>query len=149
MIKQINEVNNKVTAIIEDDDESTIELTHLSNLDEKLIASIWWYGKSKTVVLVPNEALATYIYKGGYSIQGNTPTPFGKTILNVAANSEMAINALATCDEVNWSNETKNATLTLMDGSCIAFDAIVIRANKDAWQVMLTGDALTKLSLTF
>lgn len=147
MIKQINLSNNKVTAIIDNDDENPIKLTDLSNLDEKVIASILWSGKTKNVFMVPSEVLATYIYKGDYGRQKNTPTPFGETMLNVPAHTELAINVIATSDEVNWSNETKNATLTLTDGSCIAFDAIVIRANKDAWQVMLAGDALTKLSL--
>ncbi len=149
MIKQIDITNNKLTAIIEDSDTNLMLVVNLANLEGTIIATIWWSGVEgvKNIYLVPNEVLSTYIYKGSYGTQKITPTPFGETVLNVVTGAEMAVNAIATSNAVNWSNETKNATLTLLDGTCLAFDAVVIRANQQSWQVMLAGDALTKLSL--
>ena len=152
MIKEIklDKVNNKVTAIIEDRDTDLIPLTNLTDLEEKIVATIWWSGVEgvKNIYLVPHESLYSYIYRGNYGAQNLPSIPFGETVLNVPPQTHLSINAMQTSNEVNWANKTENATLTLLDDSCITFDAIVIRANAFAWQVMLAADALTILTLT-
>ena len=140
--------DNYVHGTIDDSDTSVFQLCNLTDLDDKIVAEIWWSGipNVKNMFLKTKEYLKTYVYKGEYSLPEAVKTPFAGEQTPLQPNVEMFINANITSSVTNWSQTTDNATLTLQDDSCIGFDAIVIRVNENSWQCMLQADALTKIS---
>lgn len=140
--------DNYIHATIDDSDTGVFQLCNLTDLDDIIVAEIWWSGipNVKNMFLKTKEYLKTYIYKGEYSLPKAIPTPFAEEQTTLQPNSEIFINVNITSPLTNWSQTTDNATLTLQDDSCIGFDAIVIRVNENSWQCMLQADALTKIS---
>ena len=141
--------DNSVHGWLDDADTSLIQLCNLIDINDEIVAELWWSGvpNVKNISLKTKKALMTYIYDGEYLIPSSATTKdFDGALQGIPINNDLPLNMIVTSPEINWSQTTKNATLTLEDGNLVTCDALVKRANENTWQVMLKADALTKIS---
>lgn len=136
--------DNSLHTLIDDSDTTYILLCNLTDLNERVVAEVWWSATDKNLYLITEITLSTYLYKGKYSLNDSSEEIFGKIVYDVGASSKLLFNEHLPFRDVNFSQITNNATLTLEDDTCVSFDAIVIRVNQKSWQCMLKADAVTK-----
>lgn len=135
--------DNSLHTLIDNSETDHILLCNLTDINEEIVAEVWWSGAEhdKNLYLLTQMHLTTYVFFG---ISNPPYPPFIHTYYDSLPGTLLWLNGRLGPSPINTNQITHNATLSLDDDTCVGFDASVVRVNQKSWQCMLKADAVTK-----